>query len=185
MPVPGDGDPLKVDWSKAMTLDKWYTVQGRNIERKPAVRLVHDGKHLYVQLTEPCDTAKLTTGRDIWDGDDWEVFFVAQRDKLPYRQICIGPDGKTVAYEWVKKICEESAPWENGAQVVSDRSNNCWTVSMAFPLEKLLPGGVKAGAKFYANFFRATPKPADYLAWSPSFEDAFHVPARFGELTLE
>jgi len=163
----------------------WYTVQGFSTDRKPSARLAHDGKYLYLQLAEPCDTAKLTVTGDISSGDDWEIFVVARRGAPPYRQLMIGPEGKTLANEWQKNKGEAPpVAWDSGARVVSDRSNNCWTVMLALPLEKIVPGGAKPGDAIYAHLFRTTPPPGDHLAWSPTFDNNFHVISRMGEIIL-
>jgi len=62
-----------------------------------------------------------------------------------------------------------------------------WVAYFAFPLARLLPGGLRSGSKFYANFYRATADNdgRDYFAWSPNFCDSFHELSRMGEMTLE
>lgn len=179
------GDLLKINWAKAVVAKNWHTVQGDETDRKPAVRLIHDGKYLYIQLEE-LNVSRLTiSAAGIWEGDDWEIFFADQRGKMPYRQVCIGADGRTESFEMNKK--QESPPkiWKSGAKVRSEISKTRWLVSLAFPLDKLLSGGARPGKKLYANFCRATPKPADNLAWSPIFTDNFHELSRLGELIFE
>jgi len=55
-------------------------------------------------------------------------------------------------------------------------------VRIGFPLNRLLPGGVKPGQGVYANIFRGGKDP---LAWSPPFENGFHSLERLGEIILE
>ena len=193
-----NGDPAKVDWTQAAAAGQWRKVTGYATDRKPVVRLIHDAKYLYIQLEEHCDTAKLTVGSSVWNGDDWEIFLSAQRDQLPYRQIAVGPDGTKIMYIW-REVAKGESTWKDEVKVISDKANGRWTVSLAVPLDKVLSGNLKSETKLFANFYRGTPGPAerdslenlaffdsnDYLAWSPTFEDNFHVPARFGELTLE
>ncbi|MFC1454198.1 hypothetical protein ACFLQL_03365, partial [Verrucomicrobiota bacterium] len=70
----------------------------------------------------------------------------------------------------------------SGANVISETGDNLWKVSLAFPLDKLLPGGVKPGQRVYANIFRGGKDP---LAWSPAFEGNFHSLDRMGKIILE
>jgi len=175
------GDPANVDWAKAAALGEWRTVAGDATERKIRARLAHDGTWLYIQLHEMIDPQTLVSDGTIWRGDDWELFFAAQRAR-PYRQIGVAPDGTHIALA----PDEPGEGWQSGVKVVSDTSvPDSWTVRLAFPLDKLLPGGVKPGLEFYANFCRATPGFKELLAWSPTFDGRFNVTTRFGELKLE
>jgi len=56
---------------------------------------------------------------------------------------------------------------------------------LALPLDKLLPGGLKIGAKFYANFYRASPNATNLLAWTPNFAVGFHETSQLAEFTLK
>ena len=70
--------------------------------------------------------------------------------------------------------------------VVSDvAAPDCWTTRVALPLEKLLPGGVKSGDRFYMNFIRAWNVNNQWhqITWSPF--SAVHEVDRLGEITLE
>lgn len=177
--APAGGDPAKVDWDRAVVLAGWRRLQGFPTQRKPAARLAHDGEFLYVQLEEPADAASLVSDDGIWAGDDWELFFAAARAK-PYRQVGINPRGRFL--DLVNG--EGAAMGESGVKVVSDTSAGRWRVRLAFPLAKLLPGGVRPGSRFYANLCRA-PADREFLAWSPTFTDRFHEVSRLGEMVLE
>ncbi len=175
------GDVDKVDWSAALILDRWFALEGYRQKRPVAAWLAHDGEYLYVQLQETgLDTAALVAAPDIWSGDDWELFFAAQRGK-PYRQLGVNPAGKYAAVH-----CDENdGEWGSGARVTSVALGDTWTVRVALPLTHLLPGGVKPGQAFYANLYRASPGATDLLAWSPNFTRSFHETSRLGKLTLE
>jgi hypothetical protein len=176
------GDPAKVDWTKALNMGAWSTLAGDATNRPIRSLIAHDGKYLYVQLSEQLDPKRLVAGPDIWDGDDWEAFFAAKRGDTVCRQICIGPTGKHVALARGEKASE----WESGAVVALDNSEpGRWTVRLALPLDKLLPGGVQPGSKFYANLYRASQGASDLLAWTPNFANGFHDTSRLPELTLK
>ncbi len=60
------GDPARVDWSKALVLDKWSSLAGDATDRKLSGRLAHDGSFLYVELTDASVTGALASAADIW-----------------------------------------------------------------------------------------------------------------------
>ena len=179
--VEAGGDPAQVDWAKAANLGPWSTLAGDPTGRTMETRIAHDGKFLYVQMSERLDPKKLVAGGDVWDGDDWEAFFALKRGESACRQLCVGPTGKHVGIA----RGENSDDWDSGVVVQSDTSApDRWTVRLALPLDKLLPGGLKPGATFYANFYRASAGATNLLAWSPNFSNSFKDTSRLGEFTL-
>jgi len=181
--APAHGDCAKVDWSQSVVLDNWRTVQGYPASRRMEARLAHDAEFLYGRCLDRVETKGLVSNDHIWAGDDWEIFFALQR-KPPYRQVGINPRGKheDLVYGGGEKIGESEV------RVMSDATApDRWVAYFAFPLARLLPGGLRSGSKFYANFYRATADNdgRDYFAWSPNFCDSFHELSRMGEMTLE
>ncbi|MEN6642979.1 MAG: DUF4838 domain-containing protein [Armatimonadia bacterium] len=172
------GDPAKVDWGKALDLKGWGTLGGDKTERKLQTLAAHDGTWLYLQLTEWMKPGTLRQGPDVWDGDDWELFFAPARGGW-YRQLCVGPDGRVFEQAWKT----EQTAWSSGAVVVSERGEKeRWVVKLALPLEKLAPGA--AEGKVYANFYRNSPGGGDLLAWAPTYATGFHDTGRLAEVRL-
>jgi len=179
---PAGGDVANVDWSRAKDLGTWGGLDGSKRPRKIESRIAHDGQYLYLQLTDYIDPSKLAATGLIWDGDDWEAFFARKRGSSSHRQLCVGPEGAVVG----NARGEDDDVWDSGARVTSDTSEpDRWTVEIALPLAKLLPGGAKQGGKLYANLYRARPGASDLMAWAPTFASGFHDTARLAELTLE
>lgn len=184
--VPRCAEPLKgnlaqVDWSRAAVLDGWRRLNGEPTQRRLQARLTHDGEFLYIELVEETDPSKLVSAGDIWSGDDWELFFAAERAR-PYRQLGVAPNGSSKAVA----PNEPGGTWDCGTRMVSDTSApDRWTVRIALPLSELLPGHVAPGAKLYANLCRATAGFDELLAWSPTFEARFNAVERLGCLQLE
>jgi len=178
------GDPAKVDWAKAAPIAPWRTLNGS--EGIPARdikgALAHDGKYLYLSLEEILGSAKLASAADIWSGDEWELFFAAQRGNAPYRQTAINPDGKHIDYEWARQV---SAVLTNKTIIKSDTNGGRWQVLFSMPLAEVVPDGVKTGQPFYLNVFRATPAPGEHMCWSPTFDKGFLELNRLAEITLE
>jgi hypothetical protein len=60
-----------------------------------------------------------------------------------------------------------------------------WRASMRIPFDSLAGAPPAPGAIWRANFYRIdrpAGTPRELSAWSPTFRDTFHVPARFGFL---
>ena len=182
-----DGNLSKVNWSQATLIRKWKELStGAELpERKVTGHLAHDNRFLYVQLVEETDTSKLKPELSV--GDNWELFFSTGRGKTPYNQQAVNLKGEHTDYAWQEtpESGGKPADWESAATVKSEADGKIWKVSLAFPLDRLVPDGVKPGQKLYANFYRSTPLPGKHLAWSPTFEPTFHLPDRMGELLLE
>jgi hypothetical protein len=174
------GKVEEADFSNAVALEPWYHVLGYQADRSISARAMHDGEFLYLALEDHYPAAKLVRQGGIWNADDWELFFAAQRDR-PYRQLGINPAGqhKAIAYG------ESDGNWRLDARVRSTPHKERWIVLLALPLAQLAPGGVKPGTPFYANFVRGTKRAGSPLAWSAHFEYKFHRPDRLGELVLE
>jgi hypothetical protein len=172
-------DPARVDWQQAVELKGWGGLSGDPADRKLNTWVAQDGKVLYLRLEDQINPKSLVSGPSVWDGDDFELFFAPARNTW-YRQLCIAPNGKIFEQAWKT----DNAQWHSGATVQSDVSQkDRWTVLLALPLEKLLPG-LKSGGKFYANFYRHGPGGPELLAWTPPYEAGFHTTGRLGEFVL-
>ncbi len=176
-----DGDPAKVDFATVPVQPGWGGIAGDATPRKLETRLAHDGRFLYVQLTEWTDATKLVSGAAVWDGDDWEFFVAAQRGAA-YRQLCIAPNGKAA------RLLHKEPPgtWDLGEKVASETTPaERWTVRLALPLDRLLATPLASGSTFYANLYRASPGAENLLAWAPIFAGGFHNTERLPEWILE
>ncbi len=182
--TPPAGDPTKVVRDECAVLSGWRTNQGERSRRDVEARLLNDGKCLYVQLEEKTDPKTLRSPADVLAGDRWEIIVAGQRAR-PFRVLAVGPTGKIACREFGAEAAAPPAPWESGAAVVSQTTApGRWTVSLALPLDRLLPGGVPAGGRLYANLARRSPGSADEPVCVPTFGD-FQDAARLRELTLE
>ncbi len=153
------GDPSKVNLDTAAPLDgPWYD-RGQDVPaaRKLSGRIAHDGKFLYLELTDCCDPGKLITSATVFPCDDWEVFIAKQR-ALPYRQYAVGPTGIVAALShgevnWRMNVRME----DHGIKTVSDTSSpDRWVTRMAVPLGSVVAGGVLPGEKLYLNVIRVS-----------------------------
>jgi len=176
------GDPTKVDWTHATSLAGWRQVTGAPTQHQIEARIAHDGRYLYVTLSEAVVAEELQVDDGIWSGENWELFFAKQRGE-PYRQFGVNPKGVSLELPF-----SDTALPPCGVTVVSELAKDRWTVQLAFPLDTLVPGGLQSGSVFYGNFNRSAGSGVhyrEYLAWSPNYAESFHAPERLGELTLQ
>jgi len=178
--VSPDGDPVKVDWSKAEVLGNWRSLlKGEPTARRLEARALHDGRYLYLRLQEDTSTNTPTgAGGEQW----WQLCFGRGRS-APYNDIWIDSQARHVDVT----VGGASREWDSGAVVRSNvnSSSNRWEVLLALPFAKLLPGEAQPGNTLYMNIIRYYPEKAPALAWNPTLTTDGYEPLRFGELTLD
>ncbi len=178
--APSNGDALKVDWSRGETIKLSRDVYGYpEPQRQAEAVLLHDGRYLYIRLMERMNTESLQVEQGIFNGDDWEIFMAAQREK-PYRQIGINPRGNfhAIAYG-------EPTAWDHKVKVTSEVSPDVWTVYLCLPMANVVPGGLSSGQTLYLNIIRSTPGADAALTFSPHFVLNFHMPSRLASFSVE
>lgn len=151
------GDCSKVDWSKAAPMgDTWYVRGGQQpAKRTLSGRALHDGKYLYLELSDRCDTSKLVTSATVFACDDWELYIAAQRAQ-PYRLFAVSPSAQVVGLSFGEVNWRQSVRIEeHGVKAVSDVSSpDKWTVRLAIPFRDAVPAGVKQDGSLYLNIIR-------------------------------
>lgn len=182
---PSGGNPEGVDWSEAVSLGKWWTVDGYPTERRIEGKIIRDQEYLYIRLEEPLDTKNLANSPDIWSGDDWEIFLSAER-KPPYYQIGVAPDGRVASFLYRERR-GKGEEWVSNVRVTSKVEPDRWLVLVALPLSSL---PISPNGECFANFYRASFSQDDLhlrelLAWSPNFVVDFHNLDRMGRLILQ
>jgi hypothetical protein len=186
------GDVGKVSWEKAAVLPGGWYDRGRD---KPAARrlsggVAHDGKFLYLELADLCDTKKLATSSMVFPYDDWEIFVARQR-ALPYRQYAVSPSGQIVALAHGELSGQRNVPIDaHGGKAISDTvAPNRWVTRLAIPLASIVPSGAVPGEKLYLNIVRVTcPQiagewPFGIQTWVPF--TTVHEVDRLAEIVLE
>ena len=127
----------------------------------------------------------------LWMEDVFEVFLSPEETPSVYYEFEVNPKGALFD-------ARVTSPEGKRATMSADVSWNCpgfgarvrvrpdrWSALLTIPLSPMNPG--KDVRRWRANFFRIDRGKADeYSAWQPTFVDPpdFHVPARFGLLTL-
>ena len=181
--APANGDPAKLDWSKAAALKLFRSTLGYSTDKAAAVSVAHDGEWLRLRLECACDTAALADG-GVFHGDRWEVFVAKDKSVLPYEQIAISATG---AQE--NRLHDGSVsggiPWQTTAKAIAVKTPKTWTVYVSIPLKDFGVTGDLAGRTINFNVFRGYLDNIDNLGWTPTFSRGFHDYSKMGELRLE
>ncbi len=153
------GEVARVAWNEAQSLgSEWFDRGGdKPSARKLSGRIAHDGQFLYLELTDPCPTARLSASAMVFPYDDWEVFLAAQR-ATPYRQYAVGPTGLLTALSHGEVNFRPNVPLDNpGVKAQSDTSApDRWVVRLALPLATAVAQGVPPGGSLYMNILRVS-----------------------------
>ncbi|MGD0089952.1 MAG: DUF4838 domain-containing protein [Planctomycetota bacterium] len=154
------GDAGKAAWDKAAALggENWYERGGdKPAARKFSGRVAHDGRFLYLELVDNCETKKLVNSAKVFPCDDWEIFIARQR-AIPYRQYAVSPSGQVVALAHGEVNFRMNVDIEDhGVKAVSDTSApDKWVTRLAIPLQAAIPGGARPGGKVYINVVRVS-----------------------------
>lgn len=174
--APQNEDPKNIDWKNVTPLREWRTRQGEKTDRDITLKVVHDGKNLYMLLEDPVETAKLTN-RSTW-GDGCEFFFGHKRN-FPYYYLGIGHDGEVQKLYF--EVLYQSSEWKTKVKIKSELQDpKCWRLYVALPLDSI---GLKPEQMLYFNVLRGRNNKTE-ACWIPTF-GGNHEPSRFGEIWLE
>ena len=154
-----NGDLGKVDWEK-MPLVEMPTYWRGGVEVSPVkatARCAHDGKWLYVELTEFLDTSLLKGDKRVVCGDEMELNIGFQKAS-PYRNWFCSPAGdwtasscQEVNFRWCVPDTEHGCP-KFGAKYESDVSKpDRWRMRWAFPFDTMLNRRVEPGTDLFFN----------------------------------
>lgn len=135
---------------------------------------------------------------ELWHEEVVEVFLQADPNQPSYLELEVNPLGnmldiymlaarKPLHYEsWNS----EKLRWavQVDGTVDGKAGDREWTCEIALPLEDIVTAPNRPplpGDRWRMNLYRSEqlPKPAS-LAWSPTLQDDFHIPRRFGEIVF-
>lgn len=203
--APAGEDSKNVDWSSIVPIKIFRTIAGFPAPARTAdLYMAHDGKNLYVRLTDHIDAGKLGDSGAPWWGDRWEIFLSKQRDTKagqtledrdkgqwgPYRQLGVRPNaGKPDM--WTSdfaKVYEDWAHWPNvDLKLHNEKNGDGWSFYLTFPLADLSAAGpVKPGEWVYVNFMGPNGASGETLCLSPTFNaGAYHNIPRMAGFKLD
>jgi hypothetical protein len=123
------------------------------------------------------DVAELFIGSDFHNIRRYKEFAVSLQGEWVDLDIDLDLPDHTVGWQW-SSGCEVSAR--------IDRLESVWYGAMRIPFRAIDHRPPVAGRRFRANLFRSqgSPERQWLIAWRAPMQDNFHVPEKFGHLTM-
>ena len=168
-----NGDAAKVAFGDAVPSVRFRSRYNDEVRDGGRVRLAADGDFLYVEYSEPGDSALAHVTQANWD-NDFECLLSVNGDEAALHLSVKPADGSVVAF---RRLFEQGAPHVDRVEMApaeSRLSKDGWTVRLAVPLARI-PGFEKGADRIRANFFRARLYAGNdpTTAWSPVFCESF------------
>jgi hypothetical protein len=202
MPFPAAAAPrLERDWVPDGALDEaeWGTAEVIRVEQQSqdgvarpelstAVRALWSNGFLYLSYEAPYtelsvfSPAQGSERMGLWENDVVEAFIGTDPEKPEaYTEYEWAPNGEQL--DLILNLPDKDFEWSSGMEsaVEIDRDKRVWRVEVRIPW-KAFGKQPKSGDRWKANFYRHDKAGGAGLAWSPTLEPTFHVPARFGWL---
>jgi hypothetical protein len=201
--------PIKVDgklddaaWTIAPAVGEFVNnSDGSESQYKTEARVLYDDNFLYFSFRCADDNIWSTMRRrdqHLWDEEVVEVFLQADPGQPSYIELEVNPLGtmldiyllsarKPLHYESWNSQKLQWAVQVDGT-IDGKGGDRGWTCEIALPMEDIVTAPHRPpqqGDRWRMNLYRGEqlPKPAG-LAWSPTLQDDFHIPRRFGEIVF-
>jgi len=202
VPIKIDGKLDDAAWAGAPAVGDFVNnSDGSKSQYKTEARVLYDDNFLYFSFRCADDNIWSTMKRrdeHLWDEEVVEVFLQADPRQPSYIELEVNPLGtmldiyllgarKPLHYEsWNS----EKLRWavQVDGTIDGKGGDDWWTCEMALPMEDIVTAPHRPpqpGDRWRMNLYRGEqlPKPAG-LAWSPTLQDDFHIPKRFGEIVF-
>lgn len=200
--------PIKIDgklddtvWASAPAFPNFLNLDGSPSAIATEAKALYDDNYLYFSFRcrdENIWATLKTRDQHLWDEEVVEVFVQADPRQTSYIELEVNPLGtmldiylldirKPLHYEsWNSKKLKWGV--RVSGTVDGKSGDREWTCEIALPLEDVVTAKNRppqVGDRWRLNLYRVDqrPKPA-LLAWSPTFKEDFHIPAKFGELVF-
>jgi hypothetical protein len=202
MPIKVDGKLKEEAWKKALAVGDFVNnSDGSKSPYKTEAKVLYDENFLYFAFRSLDNNIWSTLKRrdeHLWEEEVVEVFLQGDPGQPSYIELEVNPLGtmldiyllgarKPLHYEsWNS----EKLRWAVHVigTVDGKAGDQQWTCEIALPMEDVVTAPhhpPQPGDRWRMNLYRAEhlPTPAG-LAWSPTLQDDFHVPAKFGEIVF-
>ncbi len=201
-PVKVDGKLDDAVWTRVTPMSDFrQNLDGSPSVAKTEARMLYDDDFLYVSFRCPDNNiwaTMKTRDQHLWLEEVVELFVQADPHKGSYIELEVNPLGTMLdIYLLDKRKPLHYESWNSqrlkwGIQLVGtvdgkdgDRE---WTCEIALPLEDVVTAPnlpPRVGDRWRMNLYRVEQRPTPAsLAWSPTFQEDFHIPAMFGELVF-
>ena len=194
-----DTNPASAFWSGSPPVYMDSDAHGKpDPKYRTEIRTRWTNKYLYILFVCPYEELYLKPNpvtsaetNELWNWDVAEAFIGSDFKNIRrYKEFEISPRG-----EWVdldidlnKPHHEDGWTWNSGFEVSVriDEPAHIWYGAMKIPYSAIDTRPPAAGNVLRINLFRSQgPPPARHqLAWQAPMKNSFHVPERFGTLTL-
>jgi hypothetical protein len=194
--VEGRTFPDDASWLAASVLELVRAQDGRDAEFATAVRLLDDGRTLFVRFD--CDDPDIWSTHVVRDAPLWEEevveVFLAPGERVParYVEVEVNPlgtifDARVTNPDGRRETMTVDASWNARglAARVTRPAAGAWRADIALPWSEATAG--EPPSVWRANFFRIE-RPrggtSEFSCWSPTRVDPpdFHKPSAFGRL---
>ncbi|MGW8182046.1 MAG: carbohydrate-binding family 9-like protein, partial [bacterium] len=194
-----DGDPGKQVWEDLprLVFENSYNPAIAYPEARTQVAIAWTPDHIYFgfwsKFTElnVYENESTTEQRwELWDRDVAEVFINPFPDRVNrYWEFEVAPNNQWIDLEIdLDKNPFHDAEWYSGFEhrTFVNESEKWWFCEMRIPASAFGLGRIESGMIWRANFYRCDGPGDDtvrrFLAWSPTYNESFHVPESFGQL---
>ena len=200
-PIVIDGLLKDPPWAAAKSIPFVRNLDGEPSPYPTEAKILYDDKFIYFGFRCVDDNIWATMNqRDehLWEEEVVEVFLKPSSANTGYIELEVNPLGTLIDIYLVdvrkaipyRSWNSEKIAWAVHVDGTVDGKpgDHEWTCEMALPLEDVVPASnipPKEGDRWGLNLYRVEkrPKPAD-LAWSPTMQEDFHVPAKFGTIVF-
>jgi Carbohydrate family 9 binding domain-like len=202
-----DGILDEESWRKASSTGMFRLTDAPGTPKNAtSAKLLWDSTNLYIafECADENIIGRMTNRDDhLWEEEAVEVFFApGAPEQHGYTELEISP-ANTVLDLYVRRvqgvmpvtlpyhtynIGVRSAVSIRGTLNDSTDRDTAWTVEIALPLHDIQPVNlppIQDGEVWRMNLYRMERFPVrEFIAWSPTGLNKFHVPARFGEVVF-
>lgn len=204
-PIVIDGMLNEESWLKAQEVGDFFLADGTaKASSTTHAKMLWDSSSLYLAF-ECFDTDIIATmtARDdkLWEEEVVEIFFAPYSpEKFGYTELEVSPRGTALDLyvREVRGVMPVALPYHSynlnlrvgtsirGTLNNSSDKDTSWTVEIAIPLRDIQPVNlppISDGDIWKMNLYRMERFPVkEFIAWSPTLQNKFHVPSRFGSM---
>ncbi len=194
-----DGNVGEPKWELAEQVLLVDNSTGAKAQQATTAKLLWNDKNLYVcfSCVDTFINASMTGYNDkLYEEEVVEVFIDDNRDMKTYIEIEVNPLNALLHYRIHNNLKGDIIGYGRvdrniKTAVLHDEVNGIWNVEIEIPFSEFVTAEnipPKKGDKWLINLYRIDrpkDKKVEYMSWSPTGKDNFHLPEKFGELVFD
>jgi hypothetical protein len=188
-----DGKFEEPEWQMAIParVESMTADGAANPNLSTSVRALWSDQFLYLACECPFTELNVYSPRQdkerigLWEKDVVEAFIGTDSSKAAhYTEYEWAPNGEGL--DLIIDAPDKDFPWSSRMEwkTAVDESNHIWRAEVRIPIQSLSKTAPSAGTRWRINFYRHDKANRAHLAWSPTYTQTFHTPARFGWMEL-